>query len=55
MDKNCYIGEINKNTKGTKMEIIKIINKNNLSVKFLDKHGYIKDHVQYINFFAWTS
>lgn len=50
MDKNCYIGEINKNTKGTKMEIIKIINKNNLSVKFLDKHGYIKDHVQYINF-----
>ena len=32
------------------MEIIKIINKNNLSVKFLDNHGYIKDHVQYINF-----
>jgi len=47
---NNKIGEVVKNNKGTKMEIIKYRNKSDIDVKFLDKFHYIRKHTTYVNF-----
>lgn len=44
------IGEIRNNNKGTPMKIISARIKSDITVQFLDKHGYIKEHASYQSF-----
>ena len=45
-----YIGEIRKNTNGTKMQIIAARKKSDIDIQFLDEYGYIAEHQVYQNF-----
>ena len=44
------VGEININSFGTPMKIIKIIKQNDIDVEFLDAHHYVFRHTTYSNF-----
>lgn len=44
------IGEIGRNSKGTKMKIISARNSCDIDVQFLDSYGYIYEHNIYTNF-----
>ena len=47
INKECYVGEIGINNHGTRMKIVKVRNKSDIDIQFLDKNEYVKEHVQY--------
>lgn len=44
------VGEVNKNTQGTLMKIIRFNSNTDIDVQFLDDRQYIKEHTTYTNF-----
>ena len=48
------VGEINENTKGTKMKIIAYRGNSDIDVEFLDTHHYVFQHAIYQNFKTGT-
>lgn len=46
-NQKCCLGEMNTNSKGTRMQIVNIRKQSDIDIQFLDKYGYIKEHVKY--------
>lgn len=44
------VGEINKNTYGTEMKIIKYVNSSDINIEFLDDYHFVREHTTYTNF-----
>ena len=45
-----HVGEINTNTHGTKMKIVRYGSNEDIDIEFLDEFHYIKEHQAYSNF-----
>ena len=50
MIKINHVGEINTNTHGTKMKIVRYGSNEDIDIEFLDEFHYIKEHQAYSNF-----
>ena len=48
--KIIHVGEINTNTHGTKMKIVRYGSNEDIDIEFLDEFHYIKEHQAYSNF-----